>query len=115
MGNINDRIKELRVKNSLTQSELAQRVGLTYIQIGRYEKGKSSPSADVLGKLADALGVSADFLMNGESDKVQQQLSDLELIQQFKEVEALSSEDKHLVKVFIDAFLTKKKLQKLAL
>ena len=43
-----------------------------------------------------------------------QQLADKKLLQQIKEVELLSSENKHLIKTFIDAFLTKRKVQKLA-
>jgi len=112
---IRDRIKELRTARKLTQSELAQMVGLSYIQIGRYETGKSAPSADVLNKLADALGTTNDFLMNGsDNDIVAAQLTDKELLNQFKQVEKLGQEDKHLIKTFIDAFLTKRQIQKLA-
>jgi hypothetical protein len=42
------------------------------------------------------------------------QLTDKELLHQFKSVEKLSPEDKHLIKTFIDAFLTKRQIQKLA-
>ena len=66
MTSVNERIKQLRIDNNLTQSELAEKVGLTYVQIGRYEKGKSNPSADILQKLATALNTSTDYLMNGE-------------------------------------------------
>jgi transcriptional regulator with XRE-family HTH domain len=112
---IGERIKELRTAKKLTQSELAQMVGLSYIQVGRYETGKSAPSADVLNKLAEALGTTNDFLMNGGDDEVvSAQLTDKELLNQFKEVEKLNQEDKHLVKTFIDAFLTKRHIQKLA-
>ncbi|MDK7375345.1 helix-turn-helix transcriptional regulator [Weeksella virosa] len=111
---INERIKQLRTENNFTQSELAEKVGLTYIQIGRYEKGKSSPSADVLQKLADALNTSTDFLMNGKNELAVAQLTDKELIKQFQEVEKLQPEEKHLVKTFLDAFITKKKIQQLA-
>ena len=53
--------------------------------------------------------------MNGASDKViSAQLADKELLNQFKAVEKLSQEDKHLIKTFIDAFLTKRQIQKLA-
>ncbi|HEY0056436.1 MAG TPA: hypothetical protein VGB63_13865 [Pedobacter sp.] len=44
----------------------------------------------------------------------QEQLADKELLKQFREVELLSPEDKHLVKTFIDAFLTKRHIQELA-
>ena len=73
------------------------------------------PSADILNKLADALETTTDFLMNGSQDAIASaQLSDKELLKQFREVEKMSEEDKHLVKTFIDAFITKKKVQQLA-
>jgi transcriptional regulator with XRE-family HTH domain len=115
MITVTERIKQLRVENNLTQSELAEKVGLTYVQIGRYEKGKSNPSSDVLQKLASVLGTSTDYLMNGKTEQVEAQLVDKELIKQFQEVEKLNPEEKHLVKTFLDAFITKKKIQQLAL
>ncbi len=109
------RIKELRVQKKLTQTDLAKLVKLTYIQIGRYEANKSNPSADVLQRLAHALDTTTDFLMKGTEDEaVAAQLSDKELLKQYKQVEQLNQEDKHLVKTFIDAFLTKRQLQQLA-
>jgi hypothetical protein len=42
------------------------------------------------------------------------QLADKELLNQFREVEKLNPEDKHLVKTFLDAFITKRHVQKLA-
>jgi transcriptional regulator with XRE-family HTH domain len=112
---IGERIKELRVQKKLTQTDLAKLVKLTYIQIGRYEANKSNPSSDVLQRLAHALGTTTDFLMKGTEDEaVAAQLSDKELLKQYKQVEQLNQEDKHLVKTFIDAFLTKRQLQQLA-
>jgi ligand-binding sensor protein len=53
--------------------------------------------------------------MNGSNDEVvSAQLTDKELLSQFRQVEKLDQEDKHLIKTFIDAFLTKRKIQKLA-
>ncbi|TEB41203.1 XRE family transcriptional regulator, partial [Flavobacterium circumlabens] len=101
MTTISERIKQLRTENNLTQSELAEKVGLTYVQIGRYEKGKSNPSSDVLQKLASVLGTSTDYLMNGKTGQVEAQLTDMELIKQFQEVEKLNPEEKHLVKTFL--------------
>ncbi|MFC5047426.1 hypothetical protein ACFSTE_07140 [Aquimarina hainanensis] len=51
------------------------------------------------------------FLISGGNED---QITDEELLQQFKEVQLLDKEDKHLIKTFIDAFLTKRKVQKLA-
>ena len=58
---IGDRIKKLRTKLKMTQTDLANKVGLSYIQVGRYET------------------------------------------------------QKYLIKTFIDAFITKRKIQNLAL
>jgi|GEM_PF-3177864 len=70
-------------------------------RLGRYETGKSAPSADVLNKMADALGTTADYIMNGsDNEVVSAQLTDKELLNQFEEVEKLDQEDKHLVKIF---------------
>lgn len=113
--NIGERIKELRTSKKMTQTDLAKAVGLSYIQIGRYETQKSTPSSDVLQKLANVLDTTTDFLMLGSRDEIiSAQLSDKELLKQFKLVEKLNPEDKHLIKTFIDAFLTKRQIQQLA-
>ena len=111
---IGERIKELRVSKGFTQSDLAKLVGLSYIQVGRYEKEKSKPSSEVLQKLAEALDTTTDFLMIGGTEQVESQLTDKELLRQFQEVEKLEAEDKHLIKTFIDAFITKRQIQQLA-
>lgn len=110
------RIKELRTQKGLKQSELAEIVGLnSYVQIGRYEIGKAKPAADMLSKLAKALDTTTDYLVNDDVNdaSVAAQLTDRELLKQFKEVELLNAEDKHIVKIFIDAFLTKRHIQEL--
>lgn len=73
------------------------------------------PSSDVLQKIAQALNTTNDFLMNGATHEMaSSQLTDKELLNQFKAVEQLSPEDKNVIKIFIDAFLTKRQVQKLA-
>lgn len=115
MMKIGDRVKELRKQKKLTQAKLAELVNLTYIQIGRYEKHKSNPSADVLQRLADALETTADYLINGTSEQiVSTKVTDRDLINLFQAVEQLSMEDQNMVKTFLDALVTKRKVQLLA-
>jgi transcriptional regulator with XRE-family HTH domain len=113
---IGTRIKELRTQKRLKQTELGAIVGLTYVQIGRYELGKAEPSSNMLSKLAKALDTTTDYLVNDDvnDSSITAQLTDRELLKQFKEVELFSPEDKHLVKTFIDAFITKRHIQELA-
>jgi len=69
-----------------------------------------------LQKLATALNTIADYLTLGSSDGViSAQHTDKELLSQFKQVGKRNQDDKHLIKNFIDAFLTKRQIQKLAL
>ena len=66
-------------------------------------------------RLADALGVSTDYLMDGVTDEAAKaRFEDRELLRQFQQVEDLPDDDKAVVKTLLDAFLTKKQIQKLA-
>lgn len=109
---VGQRIKQLRTLKGLTQSALAELIGLTYIQVGRYEKGKSNPSSEVLQKLAVALDTSTDMIMNGSSnEQANNTLKDKDLLKQFKEVEQLPFEKRIIVTELIDAFLLKCTIQ----
>ena len=98
----------------MSQSELADKVGISYAQIGRYETKEVQPPAKTLTAIADTLRVSPDFLIYGSSEeKAQSMLSDPELINQFKAIEGMDEDDRNVIKKLIDAFITKKQVQKL--
>lgn len=61
-----ERLKELRLKKGLTQTELGEKVGVTKQTIINYEKGTTEPSFENLIKLADLLEVSLDWLFGRE-------------------------------------------------
>lgn len=52
------RIQEIRVAKKLSRQELADRLGVTYLQVYRIETGKTDVHADDAPKLAKALDVS---------------------------------------------------------
>lgn len=66
---LGERIKKAR-KGKYTQAELAELVGVHEMTLRRWEQGERSPDADVIPKLAQALGVSISSLM-GESDMLE--------------------------------------------
>lgn len=75
----------------------------------------ANPSSEVLQKIAQALNTTADYLMNGSTDDMaSSQLQDKELRHLFKAVEQLGKEDKSMIKTFLDALVTKRKIQSLA-
>ncbi|AGL81971.1 transcriptional regulator with XRE-family HTH domain [Pseudomonas protegens] len=109
-----ERLRSLRKQKNLSQTELGQLAELHYTHIGRYERGTSRPSGDTLKRLADALDVSSDYLLEGASDDAAKaKFEDRELLRQFQEVEQIPEEDKKVVKTLLDAFLIKKHLQTL--
>lgn len=105
---------QLRKQKNLSQTELGRQVDVHYSHVGRYERGISRPFADTLKKLANALGVSGDYLIEGTLEEAAKaKFEDRDLLMQFQEVAKLPDDDKSVIKKLIDAFLTKKQLQEL--
>ena len=59
---IGQRIRELRQKRGMFQSNLSEMSGVTRPNIARIEAGKYSAGLDVLAKIASALGCDIDFI-----------------------------------------------------
>jgi transcriptional regulator with XRE-family HTH domain len=69
-GEFGIRLKQVRDLRGLTQAELAEKAGLTAVQISHFETGvKPSASAITLVKLADALSVSIDYLLGRTTER----------------------------------------------
>ena len=59
-------IRQLREKKNLTQSELAEKIGVSSKTVSKWETAKGLPDISLLQPLAQALGISVIELMNGE-------------------------------------------------
>lgn len=66
---LGQRIKELRIKKGLTQSQLAKRLWLTTASVSAYEASTRYPSLDILIRLAYIFNVSTDYLLGLKSSK----------------------------------------------
>jgi transcriptional regulator with XRE-family HTH domain len=107
-----DRLKQARIKKEVSQSELANTIGVHVTNISRYERGENMPTSEVLKKLANALDTTVDFLMSGSlNDLAAEGIADKELLSQFKRVEGLPKDKKKLVKEFLESFLITSELQ----
>ena len=58
-----ERLAEIRTKRKLTQTELAEKIGISRISLGNYESGKRHPDSQVIQLLCKKLNVSADYLL----------------------------------------------------
>lgn len=80
-----ERLRELRLKRGMTQTQVGDLIGVSCVTIGRYEAGEREPSNAKIAALADYFGVSVDYLMGHDqqqetafsSPKQQQILSEL--------------------------------------
>lgn len=61
-------LSSLRKEQGLTQSELAEKLGVTDKAVSRWETGRGFPDVAILPVLAKALQVSVAELVNGERD-----------------------------------------------
>ena len=59
-------VKQLREARKLTQSELAEQIGVSSKTVSKWETAKGLPDISLLQPLAQALGISLIELMNGE-------------------------------------------------
>ena len=55
-------VKEERLKNRLTATECAKRLGITYVQLNNVESGRCLPKINTLDKYASVLGYDVDDL-----------------------------------------------------
>ena len=58
-----DRIRELREKNDMTQSELAKRLSVTRSSVNAWEMSLSIPSSKILPELCKVLHTTSDYLL----------------------------------------------------
>lgn len=61
---IGKELKELRKKNGLSQTELAQKCNLSKNAIWNYENNKRTPSILTIKKIGEVLGVDLGYLLN---------------------------------------------------
>lgn len=53
-------------KKNLSSYKVAKEAGVTQTSLSNWKNGKSTPSTTTLQKIADYLGVTVDYLMNGK-------------------------------------------------
>jgi transcriptional regulator with XRE-family HTH domain len=100
------KLRKARESKGLTQSELAEKSGMKPSAISHFESGRRRPSFDNLKKLADALNVNIDFLLDREpkSGVVGPNADKL-----FRNFEKLSDQDQETLSSFAEMLAQKNK------
>lgn len=99
-----DRLKKLRKDKKWTQKELAQKIGVRFEQLNKYEMGLNAPPLEKLLALAEALSLTTDFLLTGVVPK-DQPLVNTRLLTRFEALQDFAPEAQETVIHVIDAMI----------
>lgn len=89
---VGQRVRFKRKVLGLTQSDLAEKVGITFQQIQKYEKGENRISASMLYQIALSLNTAVSFFFEGfaentvEESKLQDDKTSIDLINSFSNI-----------------------------
>ena len=92
----------------MSQSQLGKALGVHGAVIGRYERAEVKPSVDAATQLAEALGVSLDYLAGVIDTPL-----DSVVMQKILDIQQLKDEEKSHVFALLDAFLGQTKMKQL--
>lgn len=95
------KVKEKRKELKMTLEELGNKIDSTKAYAWELEnKTNARPSADKLLKIADALNVSPEFLINNNLSEEDEKATDVAFFRKFKK---LSEKDKEVLKRFVSS------------
>lgn len=113
---IGEKVSRLRRERKWTQSELADKAGITQNQVSRIEKGKTRPRGSTIQGLADALGVEPEDLENNpifeeESPVAKMAQEDPDLAALFAQISLLSPKQREAIKVTLSSMISYQKVR----
>lgn len=73
-------IKEIRKKNNLTQRELAQKLGVTYQAVSKWETGLNIPDISIIRQISKMYDIDIDEILDGEKKKKRKNISIIVII-----------------------------------
>lgn len=112
------RLRAVRIEKGLAQNDLARIAKLHPMQVSKYERGERAPSAANLVSLAEALGVTVEYLMDGNAPPGAGNGKEIYrfplLLDRAKQVDQeLDRKDVESIISLLDAYLAKNRIKKL--
>jgi transcriptional regulator with XRE-family HTH domain len=109
------RLAELRKAAAFTQQELAQELGVSRRVIAYYEGETQHPPTTILPRLARALGVSADELLNGNGRReTPRNPIGVRLQRKLRQLERLGVKERRQAMQLLDMFIEREALKRQA-
>lgn len=108
-----ERLTALRKAAGFTQVELANELGVTQRMISYYESHAEHPPANLIPRMARALGISADELLGIKPVKKSRQ-PDTRLQRRLQQIEKMGTKEKRRVMQLLDTFIENEQLKRKA-
>lgn len=68
MKRLGEKLRLLRKREGLTQTQLADMLGVDHTHVGKMERGERTPSLEILIKLTQIFNVTSDQLIMDDRD-----------------------------------------------
>jgi transcriptional regulator with XRE-family HTH domain len=98
-----DRLVQLRKQRNLSQTAMAEVIGIHPNSLKKYETGQAQPSLDILKKIATTFNVSTDFLIFEDHERVP--TDDFAL--QFEAISQFATNEQKVIKEVLDSLIIK--------
>ena len=102
---VGQRLARLRRERGLTQVELAERLGIAQPIVSDYERGELRLHGQLIVRLTEILGVSADELLGLTPTPAAGPLAQRRLVRRLRAIDRLPRRDQQALFRTIDAFL----------
>lgn len=109
METFGKKLRWIREDKSLSQAELAKKIGSYHSIIGKYERDEVKPTIDVVKKLAEALGTTVGYLL-GETNETNV-LKDPAMLKRLNDIAQFTDRDREHILYALDAMINNVKLK----
>jgi transcriptional regulator with XRE-family HTH domain len=112
MTDFHQRLRELRTARKLTQTRVAELLGVSPRVYTRWENGDATPLFGTVVKIADILDVSLDGLAGRMKGTDNARIHNPELHRLYKKVDQLSDEDQKALVIVLDSLVKRSRVRK---
>ncbi len=99
------RLSAMRKANGMSQAKFAGKIGATQRMVSNYERSQGRPRADLVGKMAKALGVSTEDLLIPKETRRRMKRDKNILLDKLRRAEELTAKERETARKIIDVLL----------
>lgn len=112
MKNLHKKIRELRKKHKISQSEISEKLNFHVSHYNRIENGKAIPSLEAFKSIVDFFEVSSDYLLQDNVKTYETKIKSKSLQEKLILLDELDANDSKAMEQLLDSLLIKNKTLK---